>query len=240
MCLEALADFPCEILFIDNGSTDESIEFLRNAAQQKKITLIESRKNLGYGQGNNLGAQHAHGKFLLFMNPDVSVSENSLQKMCDYLDRHPDIGILGPKIVYHNGQIQESCRRFMTFKDLVIKRTFLRRFSPFKERLKSYLMEDFDHDKIQDVDLLVGACFMFRKEVFQKLGGFDKRYFLFMEDFDLCQKAHKEDFRVVYYPETSVTHYHKRLSDGKLFTLPFKKAFWHHLISSLKYFWRWR
>ncbi|MBI5754648.1 glycosyltransferase family 2 protein, partial [Candidatus Peregrinibacteria bacterium] len=147
---------------------------------------------------------------------------------------------LGPKIVYHDGAIQPSCRRFMTFSDLIIKRTVLKHFSPLQERLRQYIMQDFHHNAVSDVDLLVGACFLMRKEVFERVGGFDKRYFLFMEDFDLCQKIHLENLRVVYFPKTTVTHYHKRLSDGNMVKLLFQKPFWHHLISSAKYFWRWR
>lgn len=244
MCLEALAesetDFSYEILFVDNGSTDESIDFLRDRKKQGRIRLIESGKNLGYGQANNLGAKKARGEYLLIMNPDVSVHPETLRIMAKYLRANEDIGILGPKIVYHNGKVQESCRRFMTFSDLVIKRTFLKKLSPFRERLTRYIMKDIDNEKIQDVDLLVGACFMIPRAIFEELGGFDKRYFLFMEDFDLCQKAHKARYRVVYFPATTVTHYHKRLSDGSLFRVIFQKVFWYHLVSSAKYFWRWR
>jgi GT2 family glycosyltransferase len=244
MCLEALlkskTNFLYEIIFVDNHSHDESIEFLKQKEKEGIIKLVRSGSNLGYGQANNLGKGHARGEYLLFRNPDVFVSEGTLQTMLDYMKKHDDVAILGPRIVYHNGKIQESCRRFMTFTDLVIKRTFLKHISPFKRRLKHYIMKDFDHNRIQDVDLLVGACFMFRKDIFEKLDGFDKRYFLFMEDFDLCQKAHAENLRVVYFPHTTVTHFHKRLSEGSIFRLLFQKVFWYHLISSSKYFWRWR
>lgn len=244
MCLEALqksqTNFPYEIIFVDNASSDESIGFLREAEGKKQIILIESVKNLGYGVANNLGAKQARGTYLLFMNPDVSVRENTLQQMINYIERDEKIGILGPKIVYHNGQIQESCRRFMTFTDLIIKRTPLKYLPRFRKRLSLYIMSDFDHDSTQEVDLIVGACFLFPKIVFEKLGCFDERFFLFMEDFDLCQKAHQLGYKVVYYPKTSVTHFHKRLSDGGLLSLPFKKVFWHHLMSSARYFWRWR
>ncbi|MBI2464468.1 glycosyltransferase family 2 protein [Candidatus Peregrinibacteria bacterium] len=260
MCLEAIkksqVNFPYEIIFVDNASSDESIAFLREAAEKKEIILIESPENLGYGSANNLGAKEANGTYLLFMNPDVSVNEDSLQNLVDFIEsadsevfaadsiiansRPEKIGILGPKIVYHNGQIQESCRRFMTFTDLVIKRTPLKYLPRFRKRLSRYIMSDFDHESTQEVDLIVGACFLFPKVVFEKLGCFDERFFLFMEDFDLCQKAHQAGYRVVYFPKTSVTHFHKRLSDGGLLSLPFKKVFWHHLMSSARYFWRWR
>lgn len=244
MCIEALKKselgFEYEIIVVDNASKDESLGYLEEMAEKKEIKLIKSKKNLGYGKGNNLGVKEAKGKFILILNPDVFVQNGAISKMVSYLEKQEEIGILGPKIIYHNGKIQESCRRFMTFTDLIIKRTFLKRLPRFKERLRKYIMQDFDHEKTQKVDLLCGACFLMRKAVFDKLGGFDKRYFLFMEDFDLCQKAHREGLKVVYYPDAKVTHFHKRLSDGSLFKLLFRRVFWHHVVSSMKYFWRWR
>jgi GT2 family glycosyltransferase len=107
-------------------------------------------------------------------------------------------------------------------------------------RVDKYVMNDFDHNKIQDVDLLVGACFMIPRHVYEKVGGFDERYFLFMEDFDLCREIHKAGYRVVYYPEVSVTHNHKRLSGGSVLKLLGRKVFWIHIMSAMKYFWKWR
>lgn len=244
ICLEYIEkskiNFPYEIIFVDNASSDESVSFLEKANREERIKLIKSAKNLGFGQGNNLGVKNAKGEFILIMNPDIFVAENTADKMVSYLEKHPEIAILGPKLVYHNGQIQESCRRFMTFSDLIIKRTFLKRFPVFKKRVGNYLMKDFDHSKICAVDFLVGACYLMRKKVFDELSGFDKRYFLFMEDVDLCQKAHLKGYKVVYFPEAEFIHSHKRLSDGSVLRLIFRKVFWHHLISSLKYFWRWR
>ena len=168
------------------------------------------------------------------------MEHDTLQKMVDYLQEHSDIGMLGPKLVYHNGEIQKSSRRNFRFFDLVIKRSFLRRFAPFKKRHEHYLMEDFDRDSVQEVDLLTGAFMMMPRAVFEKIGGFDERYFLFMEDFDLCRKVWKSGHRVVYFPGAKAVHYHKRLSEGSIFSLPFKRIFWLHLVSAMKYFWKWR
>ncbi len=167
MCVEALqkskTDFDFEIIFVDNASSDESVDYLEKASNDEEIRLIKSDKNLGYGQGNNLGVSNAKGEFILICNPDIFVKEDTLQKMMHYLEKHNDIAILAPKLFYHNGQVQESCRRYMSFVDLVIKRTPLKYLPKFKKRLAGYLMYDFNHNKIQDVDLIVGACFMIKK-----------------------------------------------------------------------------
>lgn len=233
--------FPFEIIVVDNNSTDdESLVFLEKAHLEKRITLIKSPHNVGFGRGNNLGVAIAQGEYIFFHNPDVTVNEDSLQKMVDYLEHNKDIGIIGPKLMYSSGKVQESCRRHMRFGDLILNRTFLGKLPFFKSRVKRYLMEDFDHSKIQDVDLITGAAIMMPKTVCDKVGGFDPRYFLFMEDFDLCRMVKKAGYRVVYYPDAVVNHYHKRLSQGSFLKLLRKKVFWLHVSSALKYFWKWR
>ena len=245
LAVEALekskTDFPFEIIVVDNDSHDEeSMGFLERAHNEKRIQLIRSPRNVGFGQGNHLGVQYARGKILFFHNPDVAVEPDSLQKMVDFLEHHHDIGLIGPKLMYSSGKIQDSCRRNMRVGDLIFKRTFLGKLPFLRGRVQKYLMEDFDHDKIQDVDLITGAAIMMSRTVYDKVGGFDKRYFLFMEDFDLCREVWKANLRVVYYPEASMLHYHKRLSEGSFFKLIRKKVFWLHVSSAIKYFWKWR
>jgi len=147
---------------------------------------------------------------------------------------------VGPKLVYHNGEVQRSCRRHFKFFDLFIKRTLLKHVWPFKKRYVNYVMDDFNHGSTQDVDLITGAFMMMPKAVFDHIRGFDERFFLFMEDFDLCRKTQLAGYKVVYYPEARATHYHKRLSEGSFFKLLTKKVSWLHLASALKYHWKWR
>jgi len=244
MCIESLrkskTDFKYEIIVVDNNSKDESVAFLEKSAKKDHIKLIKSPKNLGYGRGHNLAAKNAQGKYILIMNVDMTIEKDALQKLIDYLEKHPEIGILAPKLIYHNGHIQESCRRDMTFTDLVLKRTPLRHIPPFKKRCENYLMRDFDHKQTQEVDLLVGAFLLMPRRIFDEVGGFDERYFLFMEDFDLCRKVRLKGYKVIYYPEVEAIHYHKRLSDGGLLSQLTKKVFWIHVVSSIKYFWKWK
>ncbi len=244
MCVEAIeksiTDFDYEIIVVDNGSQDESIESLRALHRANRIHLVEAGKNLGYGKANNLGVQHAKGEFVIISNPDVFVQPDTMQKLFDHLQKNPDIGLIGPRLRYYNGEIQPSCRRHMTFGDLIIKRTLLKHLPAFKARLARYLMQDFDHNQVQDVELITGAYFLMSKSLYEQIGGFDPRYFLFMEDYDLCRKVHEAGYRVIYFPLAEAQHYHKRLSDGGLFRLVFKRISWIHLASAFKYFWKWR
>ncbi|MBI2638222.1 glycosyltransferase family 2 protein [Candidatus Peregrinibacteria bacterium] len=244
LCIEALkrsqCDFPFEIIVVDNDSHDESLEYLEQMHKKGEITLVHSGSNLGYGRANNLGVKYAKGKYVLILNPDVSVETDTIQKMVDYMEEHPDTGVLGPQLYFFNGQIQDSCRRFMRPADLIIKRTPLQRFKFLKKRVDEYVMTDYDHKNTQDVDLVTGACFMASRAAFEKVGGFDDRYFLFMEDADLCRKMWEAGMRVVYFPLARALHYHKRLSGGSIFWLLKQRVFWIHMHSALKYFWKWR
>lgn len=245
MCIEAFYDgkmnFDFEFIAVDNGSNEPiSLGYLEKVAKEGKVKLIKSPKNMGYGGGNNLGAKNAKGKYILILNPDIFVNKDSIQKMVDYMEAHPDIGVLGPQLRYPDDSVQDSCRRHMKFIDLIIKRTFLKKLPFLKKRVEKYTMEDFNHSKISEVDLLVGACFIIPREIYEQVGGFDQRYFLFMEDFDLCKGIKALGRKIVYYPETWVTHNHKRLSGGSIFNLLTKKVFWIHVSSALKYFWKWR
>ncbi len=244
MCVEAMEKSKCnfefEIIAVDNNSHDESVDYLRQCHKDGRLTLVQSRVNLGYGKGNNLGVEYANGKYVMICNPDVFVQEDSFQKMIDYMESHKEIGLLGPKLMYYNGQIQDSCRRHRGFLDLIIKRTPLKLIPALKKRLDKYLMQDFDHNTVQEVELLTGACFVMPTTLYRDIKGFDERYFLFMEDFDLCLRVHDKGFKVVYYPDAICTHYHKRLSQGTFLSQLGKKTFWIHVSSAIKYFWKWR
>lgn len=245
LAVEALEKSECnfdyEIIVVDNASNDRiSLDFLEQAEVDGRIKLIKSFKNVGFGQGNNLGVKEAKGEYIFFHNPDITVAPDSLQRMVDYLEKNPDIGILGPKLMYSSGHIQKSCRRDMNIWDAIVKRTLLQKVPLLKNRLEKYLMDDFKHDRIEPVELLVGAALVMPKKTYEDVGGFDKRYFLFMEDFDLCKMVRKAGYKVVYFPNTSLVHYHKRLSQGSLSGIIWKKVFWIHVGSALKYTWKWR
>lgn len=235
------SDLSYEIIYVDNASSDPiSVGFLEQAQRDGRLKLIRSPKNLGFAGGNNLGVTHSSGDYVFILNPDTAVYPDTLEKMVDYFQEHHDIGILGPQLIYSDGTIQESCRRDMGIFDLVLKRTWLGKLPFFRERVTRYLMSDFDHSRTQDVELITGAAMMLPRKIFDEIGGFDERYFLFMEDFDLCKSVRKAGYRVVYFPEAKVEHYHKRLSGGNFFSMLLKRVFWLHVQSAITYFWKWR
>lgn len=245
LCVEALesskTQHKFEIIFVDNVSRDLiSKGFLEKAAAENRIKLIKTTHNIGFSGGNNLGAKNAFGEYLLFLNPDTAVFPDAIEKMINHMDQHRDIGILGPKLIYADGIVQDSCRRDPNFIAMVAKRTPLGKFKFFKKFINYYTMHDFDKNKEREVDWVTGAAILIPKKLFENIGGFDERYFLFMEDADLCRTVREKGLRVVYYPEAQINHYHQRLSAGGISKLITKKVFWHHVASMLKYFWKWR
>jgi GT2 family glycosyltransferase len=227
-----------EIIIVDNDSGDNSAEFLHNAFPE--IRVIANKKNLGYGAGNNIGIKQAKGDYVLILNPDVEMEYPEIRKMLTYIKNYPDVGIVGPQLIYPNGQIQDSYRKFPKFCDLIIKRTNLHKFPIFKKRMTDYLMHGVNPHKIQEVDWLVGAALLVPRWAFKMVGYFDERYFLFLEDTDLCRRAWERGLKVMYFPEAKAIHNHQRLSQGKSWRVLLNKNLYIHMSSASKYFWKWR
>lgn len=228
-----------EIFLIDNHSDDDSIQFLRNRFRDTPhVRIFESNRNRGYGQGNELGIQEAQGKYLLIINPDNELEPSGLETMIDAMEKDPSIGILAPQLIHEDGSIRESSRTFPSILDLFVKRTLLRKF--FGKRIDRYLQHTEDPHKTRDVDWVAGACLLIRKDLYEELGGFDPRFFLFFEDTDLCRRVWKAGKRVVYFPTVHAKDRKKRLSEGGFLGILTKKTMRIHLASGMRYFWKWR
>ncbi len=232
-----------EILIIDNHSSDDSIGYLRNRVRATNasvpVRILEARHNQGYGQGNALGIRSAKGEYILIINPDNELEPAGLEKMVHVMEWDDSIGILAPQLIHEDGTIRDSYRTFPTFTDLFIKRIpLLRRLFP--GRMKRYLQHDMNSSVTRDVDWVAGACFVMRRSLYADLGGFDQRFFLFFEDTDLCRRCWKSGHRVVYFPEVHARDRKHRLSEGGVMALFSKRTARIHLVSAVKYFWKWR
>jgi hypothetical protein len=228
-----------EILLIDNHSNDDSIGVLRTRFRQEpRVRIIEVPTNRGYGGGNNYAIRRAVGEYLFIINPDNELQPDGLRKMVAALEADPSIGLLAPRLVYDDGTLRDSHRRFPRMFDVFVKRTPFQRF--FQRRLDHYLQRDRDPSVAQDTDWVHGACLLLRREFFLSLGGFDERFFLFFEDTDLCRRVWQTGKRVVYFPAVSAKDSKVRLSEGGLFSLFTKKVNREHVVSAFKYFWKWR
>ena len=223
-----------EIIVIDNHSVDGSPQLIRENFPD--VSLIENGKNLGFGKAINEGYKKAGGKYLLILNPDVEILPGSIEKMIHFLEDHPEIGLLLPKLVNPDGSLQFSCRTFYDFSTLVFRKTPLGKVFPNHKIIRKHLMLDWDHREPREVDWGLGACMFLRKGALGNREIFDERFFLYFEDVDLCLRLKKEGWKVVYYPEAVMIHSHLRHSAQG----GFSRAKWEHLKSLIKFYFKHR
>jgi len=220
-----------EILLVDNRSKDGSSDYAQTSCPGIHIT--PNLEKTGYGKNHNLNLKQASGRYFVIMNTDMTVERNIFVALRDYMDQHPDVGMVAPKILNEDGTIQGLNKRYPTLLDL-----FLRRFTPpslqflVKRRLDHYEMRDVGYDHSYEVPFMSG-CFMFcRTDLLKSLGGFDEGFFIYFEDVDLCRKVQKTH-RTTYYSEVQAVHLWKRTSyKNREYTA-------HFLRSAYRYFGRW-
>jgi GT2 family glycosyltransferase/lipopolysaccharide/colanic/teichoic acid biosynthesis glycosyltransferase len=236
-CLRSIRDQTfageTEVIVVDNASTDGSPDMVREKFPW--VTLIAGNENLGYSKGVNVGIRRARGRYFFILNPDTVVRRDSIQKLADFMDHTPDAGIVGPKLVFHDGNVQYSCRRFYTLKVLALRRTPLGKIFKNTKAVKDHLMLDFDHESVCEVDWLLGAAMFVRREAVESVGLMDERFFLYFEDVDWCYRMSQQGFRVYYYPESVVTHGYARESAQAVLN----RSLVAHLVSLVRYYEKW-
>ncbi len=203
-CVASLRDAGVDHLTVaDNGSTDGSREAL--LAADPDATWIETGSNLGYGRAANLGAGASSGEYLLVANPDLIVAAGALSALRARLASEPDLAIVGPRIRNPDGTLYPSAR---TFPDLVdaIGHGLFGTFAPDNRFTRRYRLLDWDHAEAARVDWVSGACFLIRRVAWDRLGGFDPSYFMYLEDVDLCWRASRAGWSVAYEPSAEVVH----------------------------------
>lgn len=220
-----------EILLVNNRSLDGTQSFIEE--NYPSIRVSDNQAKAGYGANHNINIKQATGAYTVIMNSDMTVSENVFECLRDYLDTHPDVGMVTPKILNPDGSIQPLNKRYPTLLDLALRRfaskSMERRFA---DRMARYEMLDVGYENECEVPCLSG-CFLFsRTSVLRAVGGFDERYFLYFEDFDLSRRVQKTH-RTMFYPEASATHYWQRGAHKKL------RHSMYFVKSAIRYFNRW-
>ena len=183
-----------EIIVVDNASTDNSVEIIKTLPQVK---LIHNQKNLGFAKGNNIGARLATGDFLFFLNPDTQVKKDTISNLLEFSKKNLN-AIVGPKILNPDGSIQGSCYNLPTILG-AIREYWLGKAGAYEK------FAPIDNKPVK-VEAIVGAAIFMSKKVFDKIGGFDERYFLYYEDLDFCRRAAKLNIPIYYYPQVVVIH----------------------------------
>lgn len=203
---KSLTHISHEIIIVDNASNDGSVEFIRSKFPE--TILIENQSNVGFSKANNLGLKIAKGKFILLINPDTIVREDTISRMIEFLDSNPEIGLAGCKILNPDGTLQLACRRsFPGPWTSFCKVTGLSALFPKSKLFAKYNLTYLDENETWEVDAISGSFMMMKREVYEKVGGFDEQFFMYGEDLDLCYRVQKNGYKVYYYPETQIIHY---------------------------------
>uniref|UniRef100_A0A7V2ZLB5 Glycosyltransferase n=1 Tax=Ignavibacterium album TaxID=591197 RepID=A0A7V2ZLB5_9BACT len=203
---KASQNLSTEIFVVDNASDDGSVEMIREKFPEVK--LIANEKNLGFGKANNLALKEANGKFLLLINPDTLVAEDTFSKLIEFFESHPDAGMVGCKILNPDGTLQLACRRsFPGPWTSFTKVTGLSSLFPKSKLFARYNLTYLDENQTYEVDAISGSFMMMRKEVYDKVGGFDEQFFMYGEDLDLCYRIQKAGYKIYYVHSTQIIHY---------------------------------
>ncbi|MER3403730.1 MAG: glycosyl transferase family 2 [Armatimonadota bacterium] len=202
---------PYEVVVLDNHSCDGSVQMIEKEFPQ--VRLLVSEQNLGFSRGHNHCATVARGRYLFLLNPDTLVTPGALDRLVAFAEAHPEVGILGPKILNPDGSLQYSCRRFPNPVAALFRNTPLGKLFPHNRYTRDYLMTDWDHNSVLEVDWVSGAAFLIRKALYEQLGGFDEQFFMYCEDMDLCYRAWQAGWKVVYIPDAIISHAIGRSTD---------------------------
>lgn len=215
-------------------------EHLADISYEVKV-IDNSKNNIGYAGGVNEGLRQTTGQFRLILNPDALITKDAVQSMITYMEKHPDIGMMGPRLLYFNGEHQHSYRRFYRPITILAQRTILGKLPYLKKVSADFLMADVDPSRIQTPDWILGAAMIISDEALKKVGPMDERFFLYFEDVDWCRRFWHNGYKVVYFPESIFYHYYPRASSkwGILDVIINQKTRWH-IVSALKFFWKYR
>lgn len=194
-----------ETIVIDNASSDGTRALV--SRDYPWVRLVARATNGGLSAAINDGVTASSGQFVAILNPDIHFDADPLTPLAAYLREHPNTGVVAPKLLDDDGTLQLSCRAFPGYQTAIFNRySLLTKVLPANDRSRRYLMTDFDHASVRDVDWVSGAMLMMPRRVFDEVGGFDAGYFMFNEDVDLCRRVHDAGYRVVYDPRSVVQH----------------------------------
>jgi GT2 family glycosyltransferase len=192
---------PFENWVVDNASTDDSPRMVREKFPQ--VHLIENHENVGFARANNQAIQRCTGKYILLLNPDTLVASGALQALVDFLDKHPEAGAAGARILNPDGSMQISSHPRPSLSRELWRLFHLDSLSPYAE----YPLIKWETNQAQQVDVLMGACLLLRKEVLDQVGFLDEDYFIYSEEVDLCYRIQRAGWRLFWIPRAEVVHF---------------------------------
>jgi len=220
---------PLDLIVVDNGSTDKTVD--RVIKQFAEVRIIRNERNLGFAAACNQGAKGAPGEYLLFLNPDVQIDKDAIERLVAVASERDRVGLVSGRLRFPDGSFQATCRQFPTTGNMIFSRgsAITRLFAADCSRSKAYTLPDYV--ETTEVPAVAATMVMIRKDLFDITGGFDDRFFLFMEDTDLSLRLHKAGYTNLVVPAAGGIHRWGAGSD-----LERKRRLWYHHLSVWKYF----
>jgi GT2 family glycosyltransferase len=195
-----------ETVVVDNDSRDGAAARLSEAFP--RVRVIVNTENVGYARAVNQGMRATTGEFVVVMNPDCEVRPGALRAMRHHLLTHPSTALVGPRILNTDGTLEFSARAFPDHLTFLFNRySLLTRIFPDNPFSRRYLLTDWDHATVREVDWVSGACMMVRREAIERVGGMDEQFFMFNEDVDWCRRMKNAGWAVTYVPDATVVHH---------------------------------
>lgn len=248
-CLRSLyqdsagSSYEVRVVVVDNHSEDGIEAWLKETYPQ--VTCIPLSENAGFGKAQNIGMKALAARYYFILNPDTVFlpSGRTIHRLVAWMDAHPKVGMVGPKIVYPNGALQSSCWRFPHLLQPLFSRSAWGKKGKGKKISDRFHMADWDHNRTQPVDCLMGSALFVRVKATETVGLFDEQYWMYFEDIDWCRRMWDAGWPVYYVHDVTLQHTHSRGSakvPGLVAPL-FKNSLARvHLVSWLKYVWKWR
>ena len=203
---KAIAGIEAEVFVVDNASTDHSVEMLKK--RYPWVNVIANNENTGFSYANNQAIREAKGKYVLLLNPDTLVEEDCFIKCIDFMNKTPEAGALGVKMINGNGDFLPESKRALPIPSVAFYKIFgLSKLFPHSKKFGSYHLTYLDNDKTQSVEVLSGAFMFIRKKVLDEIGLLDETFFMYGEDIDLSYRIIKAGYKNYYLPETKIIHY---------------------------------
>lgn len=216
-----------KLFLIDNSPKSD----IQNRFKNPEIEYISNGKNIGFGAAHNkiLLSIENRSKYHLILNPDVTFEAEGIQILIDVLSKNENVSMIAPKVVFPSGDHQFSCRRYPSTIELLA-----RRLGVFKQVVSRGVYKDIDTKTPFNPEYITGCFQLYKTKDFVSIKGFDERYFLYMEDVDICKKIDAIGKKKLYYPKVTITHILKQGSSKSII------LFFYHLKSAIKYFLKWR
>jgi GT2 family glycosyltransferase len=199
---EKLDGVKADVWLVDNASTDGSVEAVRDAFSD--VHVVANKENRGFGAANNQAMKQARGDFFLLLNSDAFPLDGAIQTLLEYSKGHPDVAVVGPRLLNGDGSLQPSCWKFPSPMRAVVENIGLASLLPHHPRFGDY--SRWAHDEERAVDFVIGACMLVRREVHEQIGGFDEDFFLYSEETDWQRRITDQGWKIVFTPQAQVTH----------------------------------